>query len=650
VHIKPLNTYLNDVTSTALLLVVIAILLFYSQLLSRLDNVIYDLGQHIITQEVPHDIIIVAIDEDSLTKIGRWPWSRQMHADLITKISQDKPLAIGVDIILSEPGVDSLADVNLAKAVKAAGNVVLPIVIESTRNNGQLVEVLPLPELMASAADTGRVHAVLDADSVVRSVYLFEGLGAPVWQLFSAAVLNVAKSKPSQNRFSNAVVVETANPLAIVREQTYRFNFLGPPGHFQTISYAQVLSEEYPRHLFANKIVLIGATALGMSDTLSTPVTGLNHPMSGVELNANLLQSLRQKTLIKVVPNSLAIMVVIGLIILPLYWLPKNPNLTGFILTLTYALLLLMVFAILPKVLHIWQPPSSILFTLLLAYPIWSWRKLDSAQHFLNQELDYLQQHLHSSVEFNDQVNENYDRFASRLMQVRHATNQLRRLQNDKKETLAFISHDLRAPIKSALMQLNNLPNSKEAIAHYLTQAADMADSFLQLSRAEMLGQDAFGELDLVALIHQAVDGAYAIASSKHIQLSRDIYEGNIWIKGNFGLLERALLNLILNAVKFAPKDTAVSIECHLNTQAKLATINITDNGIGIEKTQLMHVFDRFYKLNSHQHSEGAGLGLYFVKTVIDKHQGQVFVKSELNQFTTFSIKLPIVENQPLSY
>ena len=95
-------------------------------------------------------------------------------------------LVVGLDIIFSEPDLkDKDADRILSDAIRQAKNVVLPVLIESTRTNGQVIESLPLPIYAESAADLGRVHVVLDEDGIARSIYLFEGIGAPVWQHFA---------------------------------------------------------------------------------------------------------------------------------------------------------------------------------------------------------------------------------------------------------------------------------------------------------------------------------------------------------------------------------------------------------------------------------------------------------------------------------
>ena len=116
------------------------------------------------------DIVIVAIDDASLQSVGRWPWRRAVHAQLLHQISAQKPLAIGVDVLFSEPDqVFAHDDEQLADALRAAGNVVLPI---DWRMAGVDVGAeLPIASLRAAARELGHVNVSVDADGIIRRYY-----------------------------------------------------------------------------------------------------------------------------------------------------------------------------------------------------------------------------------------------------------------------------------------------------------------------------------------------------------------------------------------------------------------------------------------------------------------------------------------------
>lgn len=640
----------NDYVSSALILLVLTILTHTTGLFSRVDNLLFDLGQRLHHQAAPADIIIISIDENSLSQLGRWPWARQTHAALLITLQKEGVAAIGLDIIFSEPettGQGHTGDKALVAAIKQAGNVVLPVMLESTRLNGQVVETLPLTEYANNAADLGRVHAVLDEDGIARSIYLHEGVGAPVWQHFAQAILNVAQHQPSKNNFLQSNQADANNNFSLVRRDQRRISFLGASSHFATISYAQVLRGEFVKGLFKNKIVLVGATAFGLGDTFPTPASSAQQLMPGVEFHANVLQSIRSNSLIKTVPPSVSLFIMALIALLPLLWLPKLSALTGLMTTLLALVLVSFAAMLLPQLTGVWLSPSAALCALLLAYPIWSWRKLEAARRYLDNELHQLKQSLiHAPATTSAHVV--YDNFDARIEQVRAASEQLRYLQDNRKETLAFISHDLRAPLARAILVLqeNNVPNQE--LMGPLSQALNLAEDFLQASRAEMLDSSNFKELDFASLVHQAVDDAYEAAKKKGITLERAITDDLVWVNGNFGLLQRALLNLLLNAVKFSPQKAVINVQ--LNVDNQQATFSVINSGEGISANEQEKLFKRFSRTATGAAStEGAGLGLYFVYTVAEKHSGSVSVQSAVGEKTCFNFSLPILSTESYS-
>jgi CHASE2 domain-containing sensor protein/nitrogen-specific signal transduction histidine kinase len=638
---------LNDLASSALILLALTFLIHATNLFGRVDNLIFDIGQKMTKTSPPKDVIIIAIDQGSLSQIGRWPWSREVHARLLKRLMPEQPAVIGFDVIFSEPDqTNPNADKALADAIAESNNIVLPVLLETVRANGQIIETLPMESLMTHAADVGRVHAVLDEDSIARSVYLYEGLGTPVWQLFSQAVLNVAEKKKTANHFGEAPDQLVFNQFELARKDQRRVNFLGPPGHFNQLSYVQVLNGEFPIGMFNNKILLVGATALGMNDLLTTPVSGLSQPMSGVEFHANVLESLRNNSLIQEAPFWISTFVVLVLSVMPLLWMPRSSALIGFLTTILFMIVVALIAGVLPKLWHIWIPPAATLAALVLAYPIWSWRKLEAAQRFLDVELNYLRQSLTSlPIEEEQATLDGYDQFAARIAQVRTASQQLRFLNEDRKETLAFISHDLRAPLAGAILMLEQHEEARQQLHKPLSQALHLAEDFLQASRAEVMDSASFVEIDLPGLVHQAVDDVYEAAIKNQMELVRDITEDVVWVKGNFNLLHRAILNLIMNAIKYGKSDTQVTVSVGVNQERSHVFFSVMNHGLGISVADQENLFKRYSRIKQHQKlAEGAGLGLYFVRTVAEKHNGSIHVVSDLGKPTTFSLLLPLVD------
>ena len=637
----------------------IAILITASSTLTRFDNLYYDLGRYLTFKPAPADIVIVAIDEASLGKIGRWPWSRNIHAELVNKLAAEKPLVIGLDIIFSEPELNNpKADLALEQALAKANNVVLPELLEVPFSGAPIKQSLPLASLVKSAAALGRVHVPLDTDGMARSIYLWEGLGQADLPHFAQAILQVAKQLPSNmstsppnlssNPSPNLQQPETKNLIAKVIR---KIKFIGPPGHFQRISYASVLSGDYPALFFKDKIVLVGATAVGLGDVLPTPVSANTQPMPGVEIHANAIETMRQSGLIAEFPLWLTCLFCAVLAVMPLLWLPKLTPLQSLFGIIIYYFIVTLVVVAMPQFFNIWMPPTGALVAILLAYPIWSWRKLDSTLAFLDRELENQQDDLTKMGigTATSLLDANEDPLQSRISKVKLTSKHLRDLHQDRTDTLSFISHDIRAPLASAIMLLNDSDNELQQnkyrlrIKQLLSRSIDMADNFLQVSRAEIVDEQKFQALDFVGLVQEAVDGVYEVCRSKKLTLATHLPDEALWLNGDFGLLQRSVSNILLNAVKYSPENSTVQVD--LKFINKQVVLKITDTGPGISPEKIAKLFKRFSRIEGeHQDPEGSGLGLYFVAVTIKKHHGSIAVESVLGQHTTFILTLPSVD------
>ncbi len=141
------------------LLLVLTASLAFTDALNRIDLVFYDHMMQLNSADVRNDILIVAIDDVSLNELGKWPWPRQRHAELLKKINTAAPLAVGLDILFDEeeaPNPDGSpgGDQALAEAIAQGKHVVLPLVSESAGHG--LDASLPIPQL-AKVAGLGHI-------------------------------------------------------------------------------------------------------------------------------------------------------------------------------------------------------------------------------------------------------------------------------------------------------------------------------------------------------------------------------------------------------------------------------------------------------------------------------------------------------------
>ena len=184
---------LRDWLSLMVTLALLALALGWQNGLGRLDQSLYDKFLSSIEQPRRDDIILIAIDDFSLQQLGRWPWPRSVHAQLIDRLTQAKPRAVGLDVILMEAEGSAAngaeirrGDAALRTALLKNAATVLPVVI--TNPGTGLAAGLPIPALASAARMLGHINLEHDSDGVVRSVFLHEGMHGQWWPYFGLAV------------------------------------------------------------------------------------------------------------------------------------------------------------------------------------------------------------------------------------------------------------------------------------------------------------------------------------------------------------------------------------------------------------------------------------------------------------------------------
>ena len=152
--------------------------------------------------------------------------------------------------------------------------------------------------------------------------------------------------------------------------------------------------------------------------------------------------------------------------------------------------------------------------------------------------------------------------------------------------------------------------------------------------------------VDIDAVVHAALDSIRPIAQSHDLALQTDLNITAAQVDGQAANLERALINLLDNAMKFTPPGGAVDIQARVRGDA--VVIDVTDTGIGIPPDEQERVFDQFYRANEAARLSipGAGLGLTIAKAVTDQHHGTIKILSEPGVGSTFTLTLPLRKNR----
>jgi PAS domain S-box-containing protein len=172
-----------------------------------------------------------------------------------------------------------------------------------------------------------------------------------------------------------------------------------------------------------------------------------------------------------------------------------------------------------------------------------------------------------------------------------------------------------------------------------------LTDLSLITSKAwELKSRIAYEKINLRSLIKTVITRCRALSFDKKISVTSKSIP-NLTILGDKLYLEKMLVNLVKNSIIYGNKNghTIVSV-----IQSKgLITINVIDNGIGISKEDLPHIFERFYRVDKFHRSGGnsIGLGLAIVKWIAEIHGGEVYAKSVLGKGSVFSVALPVKHN-----
>lgn len=435
--------------------------------LGRSDQLLYDVFLSARAHTPSEQVVIVAIDDASLAELGRWPWPRERHIDLIERIMADAPRAIGLDLLLSEPDTRTPGlDERLAQALHRSERVVLPVFMTSV-NGWDYAAVLPIAPLARAAAALGHVSVELDNDGIVRSVFLQEGTGGEWLPHFSVALLRLAGWLPETTELPGRRDPDRA-PVGLDnlwhRDYWLPIAFAGPPGTIAQVSARDVLQGRLPPGLLEDRIVLVGSTAVGLGDAYPTPVSGQSMLMPGVEISANIIDNLLSGHLLQVAQpwqNAVFSLLPVLLLAIGLWRLPPRG-----VLLLVSALLLATLAAsyLALRLAGYWFAPAAALLTLTLLYPLWNWCRLEAAMLYLDDELRRLHT-LDTALGMAAPLAPG-DPLDRRINSLRHAADELRALH-------VFISSTMESlpDITLVVDDQGRVLLANEAAAHYFQAA-----------------------------------------------------------------------------------------------------------------------------------------------------------------------------------
>ncbi len=714
----------------------------YADLTRRFDNLLYDFAAVRRAAPASDKILIVEMDNQSLARIGKSPWPRTVHAALLRELAKSRPALIAYDILFVEnAGVEE--DEALAAAMREGAPVILPVLYETPGRNGAGSDIYPpVSPLREAAKGVGTVNLVFDEDGLVRRAQLQTRTDNSSLPHLMELAYRLISGAPSKAYRSTAA--EPAGPQPDDRG-TMLIAFL-KEGAFRRVSFHQMLAGEIPSAFVKNKIILVGATAPGLGDRY--PVPGpVGSTMSGVEIQANMLNSLLNDRFIHRAPRWLSVAgTLLPLWILLAAFLLMRPG-RNLILSLTLIVGVLLLSLLGVAVAGYWLPPSPALLGLLIVYPLWGWRRLAALSSFVAQETRMLKaepglsrqwvapssgldsvateaselkniigtmrtvQRFMSDVVtgFPDAVvvvdQENritlandeaeavlgadisgkmlHDLLAGlkqdaetpadeltlangRTFLLRRAPltldnswragaivrladiTKLKAADRDREQVLEFLSHDMRTPQAAILSRVEM--NEKKAsdpgvfnrIAEYARQTLNLADDFVQRARlgsVKKFDQD----VNIANAMAEAIDRCWPQANQKQIKIIAAGLDLEAFISGDASSLMRAFTNLIDNAIKYSPQGSQVTCSVDMDTSQSVpqGVCTISDQGPGMPEERMADIFAA-YGARGSQTTSGTGLGLAFVKTVVDRHEGKIICKSSPDSGTSFQMSFPL--------
>lgn len=248
--------------------------------------------------------------------------------------------------------------------------------------------------------------------------------------------------------------------------------------------------------------------------------------------------------------------------------------------------------------------------------------------------------------------------FISGLVCVLHDVTEQQKIDQDRKRFVSNVSHELRTPLTSmksyiealvdgAWKDPNVAPNFLKVTQEETDRMMRMINDLLNLSRMD-LGTARLDKeyVNLNELFNHILDRFDMILkngekSEKNYTIKRDFTRRDIWVEVDTDKIQQVLDNIMNNAIKYSPDGGVIT--CRLVETHNHVIMSITDQGLGIPKEAISHVFDRFYRVDKARSRAqgGTGLGLAISKEMVQMHGGRIWVESREGEGSTFYISLP---------
>jgi two-component system NtrC family sensor kinase len=235
-----------------------------------------------------------------------------------------------------------------------------------------------------------------------------------------------------------------------------------------------------------------------------------------------------------------------------------------------------------------------------------------------------------------------------------HDITSLKKMDRIKSDFVSTVSHDLRSPLTAILGYVDLVERAGpvqdlqksflDRIQFSVHNITNLVDDLLNLGRIEAGFDTRKEHLDLSIFTHQAIDELNPKILQSNIRLKINVPDSIGLIYASPIQMRQLLNNLLTNAIKYSKPDTTISV--NLQEKESQLILQIEDQGFGIPAVDLPYIFDKFYRSGNVIGTEipGSGLGLAIVKSIVESHQGRIWVDSTVGQGSTFTVVFPVSE------
>ncbi len=576
--------------------------------LDALEYMVYDLRMQLSPRPKPSgNVVLLSIEHETLRKLKREPEALDW-AVVLQKLAQAKPAHI-VSFINPFQIQGSYDDLSLLADIASRTNFVFG------ENDLPKTGLNRLDQL---AAPFERIPVLPAPKTADRNVLAKDGVTRRLILTFENQFTMHPRLAQAFNGITTPAGYKGDFPFLDTTQMLIRFR---SKGEYKTLKFIDLMEGNLDPALVRGKIVLIGKDTMeAAADYVTTPLDKGLLALSQLEMHANILDTLILNKAPRFSPDWVKYLFTFTISLLTIVIVLSVRPGKGLVMlgssVFVYLVLSLLMFAGFNWVMPVAHPLVAVFICYYFVIP---YRLIIENR----RSWEYYQKN-------------------RLLMQV----------EEMKSNFMRMMSHDLKTPLARIQGMAEVIgkddgglnPNQRKAldtIADSSEELVDFIGSILSLSRIEAKEMKLnLRSRDVNSIVREVVRRTDFMAQRKNIEVVSEL-EPLFSVKVDEDLLKTVLSNLVENAIKYSPEDTKILVSTdEIDNQI---VIQVADQGRGIPREDLNHVFDRFYRArNTRVNTQGNGIGLFLAKYFIELHNGRIEVESEIDKGSTFTIRLPM--------